>query len=647
MASTILQRLRRFNGTDYDTIHLETETGAISDYPYPSNPNLLDNWYFVGGGSQQGNGRFPINQRDWYVVPQGVRYRLVSDYSVIGDTTQYYTVAFIDDTSNPHFYINGVEYYVDHNEVLPAFVPGYTGYGYGIDRWTASSADSSADFSVLLNDDSVGLLVADTMEGRGTGISQVTENSFAGKTITLSVIIKSISGVVTLAARTADWGDYGTISITNPGLYSYTVTIPSSANSNFRVAIYSNSVQTMRVDIVAVKLELGSLQTLAHQDANGNWVLNEIPNYQEQLLRCQTSKADSADTYANKTNVVDSYHVRPNLLDNWYFVGGGSQQGGGQFPINQRGGYIVPAGTQAYADGTGADMGILTSAITVTEIIPSNNVPRFYLNGILCYSEPNTYVPGYTGNGYGIDRWKTNPGIQTTVLINSDGVTLISDSNNSSELIQVLEPGSIVVGNIYTLSILVKALKGYCAATIWNGNTINLKVGMNTLTFEATSDTYKGILPIRALGGSIKISAVKLELGDTQTLAHQDSNGNWVLNEIPNYQEQLRMCQRYFEALTIPTGEKLYQYNDKRFYSKIQYSQKRAIPEITITNDIYPCSNDDSGIYGNFVDVEPSFHNKTKTSVEIWTDGTVINTPSKGIGYIGNGPLILFVDANL
>lgn len=34
--------------------------------------------------------------------------------------------------------------------------------------------------------------------------------------------------------------------------------------------------------------------------------------------------------------------IRRNLLDNWYFVGGGSQQGGGQFPINQRGKRAVP-----------------------------------------------------------------------------------------------------------------------------------------------------------------------------------------------------------------------------------------------------------------------------------------------------------------
>ena len=33
MASTIKQRLRRYNGTDYDTIHLETEKSMITDFP--------------------------------------------------------------------------------------------------------------------------------------------------------------------------------------------------------------------------------------------------------------------------------------------------------------------------------------------------------------------------------------------------------------------------------------------------------------------------------------------------------------------------------------------------------------------------------------------------------------------------------------
>lgn len=66
------------------------------------------------------------------------------------------------------------------------------------------------------------------------------------------------------------------------------------ADGHFR--IYVRTTQT----IVAVKLELGTEQTLAHQE-NGTWVLNEIPDYEYELYRCITSTADSTDTYANKT----------------------------------------------------------------------------------------------------------------------------------------------------------------------------------------------------------------------------------------------------------------------------------------------------------------------------------------------------------
>ena len=40
------------------------------------------------------------------------------------------------------------------------------------------------------------------------------------------------------------------------------------------------------LDLLAVKLELGSQQTLAHQE-NGKWVLNEIPKFGDQLAECQ------------------------------------------------------------------------------------------------------------------------------------------------------------------------------------------------------------------------------------------------------------------------------------------------------------------------------------------------------------------------
>lgn len=50
-------------------------------------------------------------------------------------------------------------------------------------------------------------------------------------------------------------------------------------------------------------------------------------------------------------------------------------------------------------------------------------------------------------------------------------------------------------------------------------------------------------------GQETELYALKLELGDTQTLAHQDSSGNWILNEIPDFGEQLRRCQWYHREI--------------------------------------------------------------------------------------------------
>ena len=54
----------------------------------------------------------------------------------------------------------------------------------------------------------------------------------------------------------------------------------------------------------------------------------------------QATKADlTLSNLSNYQKALRNLGGRPsrNLLDNWYFAGGGSQQGDGQFPINQRG----------------------------------------------------------------------------------------------------------------------------------------------------------------------------------------------------------------------------------------------------------------------------------------------------------------------
>ena len=149
----------------------------------------------------------------------------------------------------------------------------YSNAGYTIDRWS-------------INAGTLSIQAGDIEIGADISFYQVMENAPFGKLVTATILTTS--------------GEL----ITGSGV------IPSSGSVTFaydgnRYSIYylngSIAVETYNTafTLVAVKLELGSGQTLAHQE-NGNWVLNEIPDYDEQLYRCCASTADPSDTYANK-----------------------------------------------------------------------------------------------------------------------------------------------------------------------------------------------------------------------------------------------------------------------------------------------------------------------------------------------------------
>lgn len=111
--------------------------------------------------------------------------------------------------------------------------------------------------------------------------------------------------------------------------------------------------------------------------------------------------------------------------------------------------------------------------------------------------------------GYFFDRWKLVSG---SVTINSGGIVL------NGTIAQVRE---YAVGQAVTATVLTSD-------------------GVTDVTpvYDDEAKTFT----VTAQGKTIR--AVKLELGTQQTLAHQE-NGVWVLNEIPDYVEQLRKCQRY------------------------------------------------------------------------------------------------------
>lgn len=190
--------------------------------------------------------------------------------------------------------------------------------------------------------------------------------------------------------------------------------------------------------------------------------------------------------------VPQSDEFRPNLLDNWYF---------GK-PVNQRG------------------------------------------------------KTSYSVEGYTIDRWKATGAPSVAV---NDGHLTFSATTASAWLTQQLE---FPVTGTLTLSALAKSASVAGALSLrTNGSQtvlqqrnipISSTYQLVTFTFDVEASAIVGDLHAvfsGTAGASVDILAVKLELSDTQTLAHQDADGNWQLNEIPSYGLQLENCRRYYQRI--------------------------------------------------------------------------------------------------
>ena len=114
-----------------------------------------------------------------------------------------------------------------------------------------------------------------------------------------------------------------------------------------------------------------------------------------------------------------------------------------------------------------------------------------------------------TTGAYFLDRWKLTSG---TVTINNDGITL------NGTMVQILESavGAPVVATVLTEAGISEVVPTYSDTT---------------KTFTITAQNKK-------------LLGAKLELGSTQTLAHQNGSA-WQFNEIPDYGEELAKCQRF------------------------------------------------------------------------------------------------------
>lgn len=149
----------------------------------------------------------------------------------------------------------------------------------------------------------------------------------------------------------------------------------------------------------------------------------------------------------------------------------------------------------------------------------------------------------YAGtNLYTIDRWRFG-GYTQTIEVTGNGITW--NTNTGVWWMQTIENWDALVGKTATVSALIGGNLYSVSGVVNNSDRISVIVS-ETVQLEISPEA-RGVRLVSYVIESTSVGAVlaiKLELGSQQTLAHQE-NGAWVLNEIPDYGEQLRRCQRY------------------------------------------------------------------------------------------------------
>ena len=167
----------------------------------------------------------------------------------------------------------------------------YSGIGYTIDRWKWGTANGMA---VIVD---AGIEVKRTTSTRVilnqalTTDRETFQKMFSGRTVTISALFGQTLRHATLTIPTddtSDWYPGGTASEKVDDMYVRLSIYGSTRNFNLSFDVYVSTGGNGGGLVTAVKCEYGTQQTLAHQDADGNWVLNDPPPDKVlELLKCQ------------------------------------------------------------------------------------------------------------------------------------------------------------------------------------------------------------------------------------------------------------------------------------------------------------------------------------------------------------------------
>lgn len=195
-----------------------------------------------------------------------------------------------------------------------------------------------------------------------------------------------------------------------------------------------------------------------------------------------------------------------------------------------------------------------TSAATVASVLSAISNEQLADNAYFLDPINQKGAASYSGNTAStIDRWRSSNN-NTTVVLTSNGITISAPSGASPYLLQYIENPSRLFGCTVTLSALMSDGTLYTAtSTLPTAFPTENKFYCitNGVCQLMLSPTALAIRLLASSGGSNSYKAVKLELGNTQTLARKNTSDDWVLNDPPpNKALELAKCQRYFQVFS-------------------------------------------------------------------------------------------------
>lgn len=223
------------------------------------------------------------------------------------------------------------------------------------------------------------------------------------------------------------------------------------------------------------------------------------------------------------------------------------------------------ANINAPAPYTAGDGIAISGSVIATKVQPCNRnlLDNWYFGAPVNQRGKTTY----SGAGYGIDRWTMLS--SGSIAVGDTGITFQSTDGTAPYMYEIVDKDNLAAlkGQVVTASALFSGgvdtkrcavvcyRPGEPGYTEFPSPTV-AGTGIGSVSFTIPSDTTKVEFRLQTgewgVTGALSAVAAKLELGSQQTLAHQDNSGAWVLNEIPDYGEELTKCMRYLQIISTP-----------------------------------------------------------------------------------------------